>query len=226
MNIRYLGHATVEFTINGSTIMVDPFIKDNPLAAHISVESLQVDYALLTHAHGDHIGDVETIHANKPLTIISNYEIYDYFQKKGINGHPMNIGGNWKFPFGEVKMVQALHSSSFPDGTYGGNPCGYVLSTEGRNIYIAGDTALFSDMQLLKKLYEKIDLAILPIGDNFTMGIHDAIIASDFVGCDHILGVHYDTFDWIKIDKEKAISAFNNAGKRLSLLPIGDSLEL
>ncbi|MNE61960.1 metal-dependent hydrolase [compost metagenome] len=137
----------------------------------------------------------------------------------------MNHGGSWNFDFGKVKYVSAIHSSSFPDGSNGGNPGGFVIESEHKNIYIAGDTALTMDMKLIP-MRTKLDLAIFPIGDNFTMDVEDAIIASDFVECDKILGIHYDTFGYIKIDHDDAIRKFFNKGKDLMLLKIGDSIEL
>ena len=139
--------------------------------------------------------------------------------------HPMNHGGSWNFDFGKLKYVNAIHSSSFPDGSYGGNLGGFVIEGEHKNIYIAGDTALTMDMKLIP-LRTKLDLAILPIGDNFTMDVEDAIIASDFVDCDKILGYHYDTFGYIEIDHEAAIRKFFDKGKDLMLLGIGESIEL
>jgi L-ascorbate metabolism protein UlaG (beta-lactamase superfamily) len=148
-----------------------------------------------------------------------------YYNSKGFSCHMMNHGGSWKFDFGKVKYVNAIHSSSFADGTYGGNPGGFVIEGEHKNIYIAGDTALTMDMKLIP-LRTKLDLAILPIGDNFTMDIDDAIIASDFVDCDKILGIHFDTFGYIMIDHEQAKRKFFDAGKDLMLLEIGESINL
>jgi L-ascorbate metabolism protein UlaG (beta-lactamase superfamily) len=186
---------------------------------------LEADYILITHAHQDHILDVEAIGKRTNAVIVSNAEIATYYGKKGFQSHPMNHGGSWNFEFGNLKYVNAIHSSSFPDGTYGGNPGGFVIEGERKNIYIAGDTALTMDMKLIP-MRTKLDLAILPIGNNFTMDIEDAIIASDFVECDKILGYHYDTFGYIEINKEKAIKKFFDKGKDLMLLNIGDGIEL
>ena len=206
--------------------MVDPFITGNPLYKDkLDVKSLKADYILLTHAHQDHTLDVETIAKNTNAKIVSNYEIAMYYQEKGFNVHPMNHGGNWKFEFGNLKLVNAVHTSSFPDGSYGGQPGGFVIEGEHKNIYIAGDTALTMDMKLIP-LQTKLDLAILPIGDNFTMGVEDAIIASNFVACDKVLGVHFDTFSYIEIDQEEAKKKFYDAGKDLMLLDFGSSIVL
>ncbi len=226
MKITYLGHACLSIEAHGKTIIVDPFISGNELAKNIQIDQLQADYILVTHAHEDHILDVEAIAKRTGATLISNFEIITYFGKKGIEGHPMNIGGTWKFDFGKIHMVNALHSSSFPDGSYGGNPCGFVIETTHHKIYIAGDTSLTYDMKLIPKLIGDLDLAVLPIGDNFTMGIKSAIKASEFLDCKKILGYHYDTFGYIKIDKVKAITKFAKKRKELNLLPIGDSLKL
>lgn len=225
MKITYYGHAALGLEIAGKHIIVDPFISDNPLASHINVDSLPADYILLTHAHGDHILDVETIARRSGATIVSNAEIAGYYEAKGFKSHGMNHGGSWNFDFGAVKCVTALHSSSFPDGTYGGNPVGFVLESENRTVYIAGDTALTLDMKLIP-LRHKLDLAILPIGSNFTMDVDDALIASDFIECDKIMGYHYDTFGFIKIDKEQSIRKFFDKGKDLMLLEIGASISI
>jgi L-ascorbate metabolism protein UlaG (beta-lactamase superfamily) len=225
MKITFYGHASLGIEVGGKHILVDPFISGNPKAAHIAIDSLQADYILLTHAHQDHILDVEAIAKRTNATIVSNWEIATYYGNKGFNSHPMNHGGSWNFDFGKVKYVNAVHSSSFPDGTYGGNPGGFVIESEHKNIYIAGDTALTMDMKLIP-LRTKLDLAILPIGDNFTMDIEDAILAAEFVECDKILGVHFDTFGYIEIDHDAAIKKFFNSGKDLMLLEIGDFIEL
>ena len=225
MKITFLGHATLQIEVAGKTIIVDPFISGNELAKDIDVNSLKADYILITHAHQDHILDVEAIAKRTNAVIVSNYEIVSHFEKLGLEGHPMNLGGSWDFEFGNVKYVNAIHTSSFPDGSNGGQPGGFVIEGEHKNIYIAGDTALTMDMKLIP-LQIKLDLAILPIGDNFTMGIDDAILASDFVQCDKVLGYHFDTFGYIEIDHEEAKRKFFDKNKDLMLLEIGDSIEL
>ena len=225
MKITFYGHASLGIEVNDIKIIVDPFISGNENASHINVDELEADYILLTHAHNDHILDVEQIANNTNAVIVSNFEVANYFEQKGFEVHPMNHGGSWDFEFGIVKYVQAIHTSSFPDGSYGGQPGGFVIEGEHKNIYIAGDTALTMDMKLIP-LHLKLDLAILPIGDNFTMGVDDAIIASDFVQCDKILGYHYDTFGYIEIDHEEAKRKFFDKGKDLMLLEIGESIEL
>jgi len=225
MKITFYGHASLGIEIDDTQILVDPFITGNPKAADIDINTLKADYILLTHAHQDHILDVEDIAKRTGAIIVSNFEIVTYFQNLGLEGHPMNHGGTWDFDFGSLKYVNAIHTSSFPDGKYGGQPGGFVLEGEHKNIYIAGDTALTMDMKLIP-MHTKLDLVILPIGDNFTMGIKDAILASDFVDCDKVLGYHFDTFGYIEIDHEVAKKQFFNKGKDLMLLEIGESISL
>ena len=225
MKITFYGHASLGIEEDDISILVDPFISPNEKASHIDINTLKADYILLTHAHQDHVADVEAIAKRTNAVIISNAEIVNYYSNKGFEGHPMNHGGKWDFEFGTVKYVNAIHSSGFADGTYGGNPGGFVIEGERKNIYIAGDTALTYDMKLIP-LNTKLDLAILPIGDNFTMGVDDAILASDFVECDKVLGYHFDTFGYIEIDHEEAKRKFFDKDKDLMLLGIGESIEL
>jgi L-ascorbate metabolism protein UlaG (beta-lactamase superfamily) len=225
MKITFYGHASLGIQIGDIHLLVDPFISANEKASHIDIMSLKADYILLTHAHQDHILDAEVIAKNTGAKIISNFEIVTHYHNKGIEGHPMNHGGSWEFDFGKLKYVNAIHTSSFPDGSYGGQPGGFIIEGERKNIYIAGDTALTMDMKLIP-MFTKLDLAILPIGDNFTMGVDEAIYASDFVECDKVLGVHFDTFGYIEIDHAAAKRKFFENDKDLMLLEIGESLEL
>jgi L-ascorbate metabolism protein UlaG (beta-lactamase superfamily) len=225
MKITYLGHASLAIEVTGKNIIVDPFITGNELAKDIDIDSLKADYILVTHAHEDHILDVEAIAKRTGAKVVSNFEIINHFGELGIDGHPMNHGGTWSFDFGKVTYTNAIHSSSFPDGSYGGQPGGFILETVEGNIYIAGDTALTMDMKLIP-LQTNIDLAVLPLGDNFTMGIESATLASDYVKCNKVLGYHYDTFGYIVIDHKKAVDTFAGKGKELTLLEIGGSMEL
>ncbi|MFG4002453.1 metal-dependent hydrolase [Flavobacterium aquidurense] len=225
MKITFYGHASLGIEVGGKHILVDPFITGNPKASAIDIETLKADYILVTHAHGDHVLDVEAIAKRTNATIVSNAEITSYYAQREFKAHPMNHGGSWNFDFGKVRYVNAIHSSSFSDGSYGGNPGGFVIESEHKNIYIAGDTALTFDMKLIP-MRTKLDLAILPIGNNFTMDVEDAIIASDFIECDKILGYHFDTFGYIEINHEDAIRKFFDKGKDLMLLEIGESIEL
>lgn len=226
MKIKYLGHSALQIDTKGMKVIVDPFITPNPKAGVIDLNSLAADAILLTHGHADHVADAATIAERTKAPIIAAYEIVEWFGKQGHQGHPMNHGGMVKFDFGTVKMVNAVHSSVLPDGTYGGNPAGFVLWNEEGCIYIAGDTALTLDMQLIPMTCPKIDLAIFPIGDNFTMGYADAVIAADFVESDRILGCHYDTFPYIEIDHAAAAKAFTDVDKTLYLPQIGEEVEV
>ncbi len=225
MKITFYGHSALGIEVKGKHLVVDPFISGNPKAASIDLDTIKADYILVTHAHQDHILDVEALAKRTNAVIVSNWEIATYFGNKGFLNHPMNHGGSWQFDFGTVKFVNAVHSSSFPDGSYGGNPGGFVIEGEHKNIYIAGDTALTYDMKLIP-LRTQLDLAILPVGGNFTMDVDDAISAANFVACDKILGVHFDTFGYIEIDHEAAIKKAFEKGKDLMLLDIGDFIEL
>ncbi|NCD69437.1 metal-dependent hydrolase [Mucilaginibacter agri] len=225
MKVTFYGHATVQLETGGKTLLFDPFITPNELAKHIDINSLKPDYILLSHGHGDHIADLEAIQKNSGAKVICIAEIAGWLGKKGIEAHGMNIGGSFTFEFGRVKMVNAIHSSSMPDGSYGGNPAGFVLYTnEGKNIYFAGDTALTYDMKLLAD--DNINWSILPIGDNYTMGVDDAIKAAAFVNCQNVIGVHYDTFPAIKLDLEEARQKFLKAGLNIQLPGIGESIDL
>ena len=225
MKVNYLGHSTFLFEIAGKKVLIDPFITPNELASHIKVDEIECDYILVTHGHSDHVADLIPIAKRTGAKVVSSFEIIDWLGKQGIeNGHPMNLGGTWNFDFGSLKMVYASHSSSMPDGTYGGTAAGFIIKAEGKTYYYAGDTSLNQEMKLFGE-FNQIDFAFLPIGDNFTMGIDDAIIASQFIKCKNIIGMHYDTFGYIKIDHEKAIKAFADAGLNLHLLKITDIVE-
>ena len=223
MKFTFLGQSTFAVEMNGKNLVFDPFISPNEKAKHIDASSIAADYILLSHGHGDHVADAETIGKNTGAKIISNYEIVTWYGQKGLEGHPLNHGGKWNFDFGTVKYVNAVHSSVLPDGTYGGNPGGFVIWDDQNTFYFAGDTALTLDMKLIPMTCPKLDVAILPIGDNFTMGYEDAAIAAEFIECDTIIGCHYDTFGYIEIDHEAAKKAFAAKGKELILLAIGES---
>lgn len=226
MKIQYLGHSCFIVEFGGKRLIFDPFISGNPLSAQIQLSDIKVDYILLTHGHGDHVADAEAIAKQCGAPIISNFEIAEYYQKKGVITNGLNIGGKFNFDFGTVKLVTAVHSSVLPDGTYGGNPYGFVVWNEKNCFYHAGDTALTLDMQLIPKICPILDFAILPVGDYFTMGYEDAIIAADFIQCSKIFGCHYDSFPPIKIDHHAARAAFSTADKELILLEIGQVMEL
>ena len=225
MNLTYYGHSCFGVEVNGKYLLFDPFISQNPLAKNIEIEKIPADYILISHAHGDHVFDVETIASRTNAKIISNYEIVSYYEKKGLKGHGMNFGGIWQFDFGKVTYVLAVHSSQFPDGAFGGNPGGFIVESNEGNFYFAGDTALTMDMKLIGVRY-KLDFALLPIGSNFTMDYFDAATCAEFIGCDKIIGIHYDTFPPIKIDHQKAIDEFGRNGKELLLMKIGETIAM
>ncbi len=226
MKIRYLGHSCFQVEMGGKTILFDPFIKPNHLAADIDIAGIKTDFILLSHGHMDHVADAEEIARNNDAMLVSNFEIVSWYENRGLRGYPLNIGGSCELGFGRVRYVTAVHSSVLPDGTYGGNPGGFVIESPEAVLYFAGDTALTLDMQLIPRICKPLDIAILPIGDNFTMGADDAVLASDFIGCDRIIGCHYDTFGYIKIDQEAARKKFADRNKELILLEVGASMEL
>lgn len=226
MKLTFYGHAAFGLETMGKHVLIDPFISPNGKAGHIDVNALPADYILLTHGHQDHVADAEAIAKRTGATLVSNFEIVSWYESKGVSGHPMNHGGKAKFDFGITKYVNAVHSSVLPDGTYGGNPGGFVIWNQEGCVYFAGDTALTMDMKLIPMTCPQLDIAILPIGDNFTMGYEDALLACDFISCDRVVACHYDTFGYIEIDQEAAIKAFEARGKELILLSVGESLEL
>ncbi|HET9002195.1 MAG TPA: metal-dependent hydrolase [bacterium] len=198
--LTYYGHSTWTLETKGTTILIDPFFTGNPQAS-VTGGDVRANFIILTHAHGDHYGDSVEIAKRTGATLISNFEIVNYCQKQGVaNAHPLHLGGGHAFPFGRVKLTVAHHGSSFPDGTYGGNPAGVVIEFEGKRLYDAGDTALFSDMTLIGQ--PGLDVALLPIGDNFTMGPEDAAAAAKFLRARTVIPEHYNTWPVIAQDPE------------------------
>jgi len=225
MKLTYYGHSSVQLEVKGKKLLFDPFITPNELAKHIDISTIKPDYILISHGHGDHVADLETIQKASGAKVICIAEIAHWLGTKGItNTHGMNIGGGFDFDFGRVKMVYALHSSSMPDGSYGGVPAGFVITGGDKKIYFAGDTALTYDMKLLAD--ENLDWAILPIGDNYTMNVDDAIKSTGLINCKNVVGVHYDTFPVIRIDKELAKEKFSTAGINIQLPAIGETIDL
>ena len=223
MKVTYYGHACIAVEVKGKTLLFDPFITPNELAKHINVAALPADYILISHGHMDHVADAVAIAKRTGATVISNYEITVWLNNQGVaKTRPLNHGGSARFDFGRVKFVNAIHSSGLPDGTYGGNPGGFVVETAEGNFYFSGDTALTMDLKLIGES-TRLMFAALCIGDTFTMDVDDAIKAAEFVRCDEIVGIHYDTFPPIKIDRDAAIKKFRAAGKQLHLLSIGGS---
>lgn len=226
MQLTYYGHSCFQVTIGGEKILFDPFITYNELAKDIRVDSIETDYIFLSHGHADHIADCISIAGRTGCKVVAAWEIHEWLNKQGItNTHPMNTGGKWQFTFGTVKCTVAQHSSALPDGSYGGNPMGFLLTTGEGNFYYSGDTALTLDMQLIPA-WAKPAFAVLPIGDNFTMDVADAVRAADFVDCTKVVGVHYNTFGFIRVNTEAAKAAFATAGKQLLLPAIGETISI
>ncbi len=223
MEITYYGHACFSAQVGNKSLLFDPFITGNELAKNVDVRKVPADYILISHGHQDHVGDAAEIAKRTGATIVSNFEITTWFNKQGLEKtHPLNHGGGYQFDFGRVKLVNALHSSSLPDGSYGGNPGGFVVESNEGNFYYSGDTALTLDMKLIGES-TRLKFAALNLGDNFTMNVEDAVKAADFVKCNEVLGLHFDTFPPIRIDHAAAVKKFKAAGKDLRLLKPGES---
>ena len=225
MKFNFYGHACFAVETAGKKFLFDPFITGNDLAKDIDINKIEADYILVSHGHSDHVGDLISIAKRTGATVIAAYEVIGWVQKQGItNVHPMNFGP-FNFEFGKLHFLPAWHSSAMPDGSYGGNPGGFLMHGAEKKFYYSGDTCLMMDMQLVPR-YAKLDFAILPIGGNFTMDVADALIAAEFVQCDKIIGIHFDTFGYIKIDHEAAKKKFKDAGKELILPEIGETIIL
>lgn len=226
MEITYFGHSCFLIESGKHKILLDPFITPNELAKNIKVDEIKTDYIFLSHGHNDHVADVERIYKNTGAKVVGVFEVVSWFTKKGVeNFHPMNSGANLKFDFGTVKMVSAVHSSSMPDGSYGGVASGFVFGIGEKKFYYAGDTALHYDMKFIAEEY-KIDFAFLPIGNNFTMDINDAVKAAHFVNTKKVIGMHYDTFPYIKIDHAKVKDIASRGNVELILMHIGEKIKL
>ncbi len=224
VRITYHGHDCFSIATDAAQLLLDPFLTGNSLA-DVRAEDVQADYILLSHAHSDHLGDTVPIAKRTGATVISNFEIATYMGEQGVQAHPMHIGGAYRFPFGKVKMTIAHHGSAFPDGRYGGNPCGFLLWLEDKVLYFAGDTALTTDMTLLAS--EHVDVAMMPIGDNFTMGPEDAVKAVQFVQPKTVILMHYDTFDVIEQDEQAVADDIENAtGVRAVIMTPGETMTL
>ncbi len=204
ISVTYHSHACFTISSDKVKILLDPFITGNPLAK-IKPSDLQADVILVSHGHGDHVGDTVEIAQKNNSLVIAPFELIVFLQRQGVNPqrcHPMHIGGGFNFDFGRIKLTPAHHGSAFVDDnntTYTGNPCGYLITLEGKTIYFAGDTGIFSEMELIGSM-NNIDLALLPIGDNFTMGIDDAIKACELLNAKVAIPMHYKTFDVIDVD--------------------------
>jgi L-ascorbate metabolism protein UlaG (beta-lactamase superfamily) len=201
ISIIWHGHGTFTFNIDGTHVVVDPFFAGNNPAAQVAMDQVKADFILQTHGHYDHIPDTVPLAKRTGATVIACPEILNWISKQGYDkGHGMNLGGSYDFPFGNVKMTPALHGSGLPDGSYGGVAAGFLITAAGKKFYIAGDTALFSDMALIGRA--GLDLALLPIGDNFTMGPDDSILAIEFLKPAQVIPYHYNTWPPIAVDVE------------------------
>ncbi len=226
MKITYYGHSCFGVETGGKHLLFDPFITPNELAKKIRMNEVPADYILLSHAHEDHVADAVAIAKRTNAQVLANFEIYLWLTRQGLqNLYPMNLGGTARLNGFQATLVPALHSSSLPDGSYGGAAGGWVVRTPEGNFYYSGDTALMSDMKLIGESTQ-FKWAALCIGDTFTMGVEQAIQASEFIGCNQVLGVHYDTFPPIRIDHDEARQKFKAAGRTLHLPPIGGTLEI
>jgi L-ascorbate metabolism protein UlaG (beta-lactamase superfamily) len=226
MKFTYYGHACFAVQAGDKTLLFDPFISPNPLARKIDVNKVAADFILVSHGHGDHVADVVDIANRTGAKVIAPFEVGSWFEAKGVkNVQSMNHGGAAKMDFGRVKLTSAIHSSSMPDGSYGGNPCGFVVESKDGNFYYAGDTALTFDMKLVGEMTQ-LRFAVFPIGDFFTMGIDDALRAAEFAAVKKFVGVHYDTFPPIKLDHDSAAKAAQAAGKELLLPAIGETIDI
>lgn len=225
VKVTWLGHAAILLDLDGVNVLVDPFMSDNP-ACDTSPESVEPDFILISHGHGDHVGDALSIAKRTGALVISNFEIAEWFEKKGLKSHGQHIGGGFHHPFGYLKLTQALHGSALPDGSYGGNPAGFLLTTkDGKKIYLACDTGLFGDMRLIGE--EGIDLAMLPIGDNYTMGPNDALRAVKMIQPKVVVPIHYNTFGLIAQDaKAWADCVEAETNTKVKVLQPGESLSL
>jgi len=225
MKVTYYGHSCFSVQIGVTTLLIDPFISPNPLASSVDIASLKPDYILLSHGHFDHVADVEVIARQSGATIIGSYEVVQWFAAKGLEkSHPMNSGGGWTFDFGRLTFTVAVHSSSMPDGSYGGRAGGFLVETPEGAFYYSGDTSLTRDMEFVTSSLKpgSLKFAALCIGDNFTMGYRDAATAAQCLGCRDIIGVHYDTFPLITIDRDAAKQAFEVKGAHLHLMSVGE----
>lgn len=223
--ITWHGHATLGFETSGYQVLVDPFFSGNP-AADTSPDKVKADFILVSHGHGDHVGDAVQIAKRTGATVISNFEIANWLGNQGIKTHAQHLGGGFSHPFGYLKLTLALHGSALPDGSYGGNPAGFLLTTkEGKKIYMACDTGLFGDMRLIGE--EGIDLAVIPIGDNYTMGPDDALRAVGLIQPKHVIPIHYNTWDLIAQDANAwAKKVKEKTGAEVHVLKPGNSFSL
>ncbi len=221
ITLRFHGHSCFEIDDGTHRILIDPFLSGNANATVKPESFSKLDAILVSHGHGDHLGDTVAIAKRTKAMVVSNYEIVGYLGNQGVTGHPLHIGGGWQFPFGHVKLTIAHHGSTGPNGEALGNPVGFILTMGGKKIYHAGDTGLFLDMQLIGEAWGPLDAALLPIGDNFTMGIDDAVRATGFLKAKINIPMHYDTFDLIKADPAEFVRKVEAAGRKAVVVKPG-----
>jgi L-ascorbate metabolism protein UlaG (beta-lactamase superfamily) len=225
VTVTWYSHSCLLIESGGTRLLVDPFITGNPLAP-LRADQIEANFIFVSHGHGDHVGDTVAIAKRTGATVVSNFEIHNWLSAQGVeNGHPQHIGGGFDYPWGRVKLTIAHHGSALPDGSYGGSPCGFIFYVEGKKIYHACDTGLFYDMKLIGE--EGIDLAVLPIGDNFTMGPEDSLRAVKLITPRRVLPIHYDTFDIIRQDPAAwKARVEKETAAAVDLLKPGDSITL
>ncbi|HPS64047.1 MAG TPA: metal-dependent hydrolase [Ignavibacteria bacterium] len=225
MKITYHSHSFVQIENDSFSILIDPFISGNP-ASKISKDDIsKCDYIILTHGHGDHYGDTEYLAKKFGATVIATFELAGYATKKGLKSHPLNIGGGYNFPFGRVRLTMAHHSSSTIDGNYAGESAGVLIHMDGKVIYHAGDTCLFDDMKNIG-MTNKIDYAFLPIGDNFTMGVDEAVKAVEYIRARVTVPIHYNTFEVIKADAGDFCRKVQSIGKKCLIMNPEDIINI